>query len=152
MTSKADSTLSSPPAIKHVLIVDQEDMIRTVLGTLLRSWGFTTCGAPSLIRACRLVVSDGPFDAIICAYELPDGNAFDLVEWMIAQQVEVPTLVPYGARQPISSAPRNVRMISKPFDPEELRGAIERAQRCARPVIRRKSALRRRRRGFGDDL
>jgi len=145
MTSKVDSTLSSFPTIKHVLIVDQEDMIRTVLGTLLRSWGFTTCCATSLIAACRMVISDGPFDAIICNYDLPDGNAFNLVEWMIRQQVEVPTLVPYGALPPMAPAPDNVRLVSKPFDPEELRAAIERAQHCARPVICRKSALRRRR-------
>jgi DNA-binding NtrC family response regulator len=149
MTSKADASLSSPPAIKHVLIVDQDDMIRKVLCTLLRSWGFTACSAPNLIGACRMVVSDGPFDAIVCNYDLPDGNAFDLVDWMTTQQIEVPTLVPYGSQQPTSPAPNNVRLVPKPFDPEELHNAIDRAQRCAHPVICRKSALRRRRGGSG---
>ncbi|EDY16640.1 response regulator receiver protein [Chthoniobacter flavus Ellin428] len=145
MTTRADPTLSSPSAIKHVLIVDQDDMIRTVLCTMLRSWGFSTCAAATLIGACRTVVSDGPFDAIICNYDLPDGTAFNLVEWMTTQQLEVPTLVPYGALPPTSPAPDNVRLVSKPFDPEELRTAIDRAHRRAKPVIRRKSALGRRR-------
>jgi DNA-binding NtrC family response regulator len=152
MTSQADLAPSTSSVLKHVLIVDQDDMIRTVLCTLLRSWGFTACGAASLIRACRMVVSDGPFDAIICNYELPDGNAFDLVEWMTAQQVEVPTLVPYGSREPMAPAPHNVRLVSKPFDPEELRGAIDRAQHCAKPHICRKSALRQRRDRRGGSL
>lgn len=146
MTSKTNPALSSSAfVLKRVLIVDHDDIVRTVLCTLLRSWGITACSAATLIGACRTVVSDGPFDAIICTYELPDGNAFDLVEWMTAQQVEVPTLVPYGSPRPLSPPPDNVRLVSKPFDPEELRGVIERAQRCAKPVICRKSALRRRR-------
>ena len=104
-------------------------MIRLILASLLNSWGFTTHTAFNLFGACRMVVSEGPFDAIVCNYELPDGNAFDLVNWMQEQQLEVPTIVPYGALRPITEPEDNVTLLAKPFDPSELREAIEHAGR-----------------------
>jgi DNA-binding NtrC family response regulator len=110
-----------------VLIVDEQEMIRTILASLLQSWGFTTHIARDLLSACRMVVSDGPYDAIICNYDLPDGNAFNLVDWMHEQELVVPTIVPYGALPPMEEPQGNVKLLSKPYDPVELRQAIERA-------------------------
>lgn len=122
-------TTDSPPVIRHILIVDAQDIIRSVLCHLLQSWGFTTRAVGNLACACRMVVSDGPFDAIVCNYDLPDGNAFDLIEWMREQQLEVAAIVPFGTRPPMSRPPGNVKLMSKPFDPLELRDAIDRAAR-----------------------
>jgi len=129
MNHTLSSTISPPRAIKHVLIVDEQDMIRNILAAMLQSWGFTTRIARNLTGACRMVVSDGPFDAIICNYDLPDGNAFDLVDWMHEQQLEVPTVVPCGALPPMREPGDSVKMLAKPFDPLELREAIEHAAR-----------------------
>lgn len=111
-----------------MLIVDEDEIVRTVLATLLQSWNYTTTIARNLIGACHLVISDGPFDAIVCNYELPDGNAFDLFYWMQEQELEVPTIVPYGALRPMTAPQANVKLLEKPLDPAELRVAIEGAR------------------------
>jgi DNA-binding NtrC family response regulator len=110
-----------------VLIVDDQEMIRTILASFLKSWGFTTHIARDLISACRMVVSDGPFDVIICNYDLPDGNAYNLVDWMREQGLVVPTVVPYGNPPPTNEHKDNVKLLSRPFDPLELREVIEHA-------------------------
>ena len=130
---------------KRVLIVDEQQMIRSILTSFVRSWGFTARVAADLNGACHVVVSDGPFDAVICNDELPDGNAFDLVDWMYEQGLEVPTIVPCGALRPLKEPRAMVTMLSKPFDPADIRDVIERAgfDRAgsgARPTGRKKSA------------
>jgi DNA-binding NtrC family response regulator len=106
-------------------------MIREILCRILQSWGMVTHTAPNLISACRAVVTEGPFDVIICNYDLPDGNAYNLVDWIHEQGLKVPTLVPYGTLMP-TSAPhhREVKLLAKPFDPVDLRAAIENLTHC----------------------
>jgi len=129
---------------KHVLIVDEQLMIRSIITSFAHSWGFTARGAASLSGACRMIVSDGPFDGVICNYELPDGDAFDLVDWMHEQGLEVPTIVPYDGSRPKKVPRATVTMLAKPFDPVDMREALERASHggaggSARPTARKKS-------------
>lgn len=117
---------SAQQSPKCVLVVDSQAMIRTVLTSLLQSWGYRGHPADGLIAACRAVVSEGPFDAVICNAELPDGTAFDLIRWMRGHDLHVPTIIPYGVALPGQlEAQENVTLLAKPFDPAKLHAAIQ---------------------------
>ena len=145
MNPTLGSSVSPPPASKHVLVVDEQQIIRSILTSFVHSWGFTARAAADLSGACRMIVADGPFDDVICNYELPDGNAFDLVDWMHEQGLEVPTIVPYNASRAVKAPRATVTMLTKPFDPADIRDAIERpghrGTACGtRPAGRKRSA------------
>jgi DNA-binding NtrC family response regulator len=111
---------------KKVLIVDGQEMIRSLLCRMLKSWGLACHPASDLLSAYRAVLSEGPFDAVVCDYELPDGNAFNLIALMREHGLRAPAVVPVGSLVPMARPEEGVELLAKPFDPIELKGALER--------------------------
>jgi len=121
MNSSPLNAADSPA--KKVLIVDGQEMIRSLLCRMLKSWGLDSHPVPDLLSACRAVVSEGPFDAVVCDYELPDGNVCAMVALMREDEVApAPAGSVDGAMQPETG----VELLTKPFDPIELKRALER--------------------------
>jgi CheY-like chemotaxis protein len=111
---------------KKVLIVDSQEMIRSLLCRMLKSWGLACHPAPNLMSAYRAALWDGPFDAVVCDYELADGNAYNLIALMREHGVTAPTVVPVGSCVAKTRHEAGVEYLAKPFDPIELREALER--------------------------
>jgi DNA-binding NtrC family response regulator len=126
------NTMNSSPfdatdfPIKKVLIVDSQEMIRSLLCRMLKSWGLACQAAPDLLSAYRAMVSEGPFDAVVCEYELPDGNASNLIALMREHGLAAPTVVPVGSLASAGKPEAGVKLLTKPFDPIELRRVLER--------------------------
>ena len=65
---------------RHVLIVEDEALLRDLLAQTLTARGFTVSGAATASEA-RSVFDDGDFDAIIVDINLGPGlDGFDLAE------------------------------------------------------------------------
>jgi DNA-binding NtrC family response regulator len=120
-----NSAIDSPT--KRVLIVDSQEMVRSVLCRMLKSWGLGCHPASNLLGAYRAVMSEGPFDAVVCDYELSDGNAFDLAALMRERGITAPMVAPVGSPEPLAKPAAGVELLAKPFDPIELKRALERA-------------------------
>ena len=125
MNSSSLDAANSPA--KKVLIVDSQEMVRSLLCRMLKSWGLACHPAPDIFSACQAALSDGPFDAVVCDYELPDGNAYNLIEHMRRHGFKAPAVVPVAALAPTLRPQAGVELLAKPFDPTELRGALERS-------------------------
>jgi DNA-binding NtrC family response regulator len=125
MNSPSLDAANSPN--KKVLIVDSQEMVRSLLCRMLKSWGLDCHPAPDIFSACQAVLSEGPFDAVVCDYELPDGTAYNLIAHMRKHRMKTPAIVPVGALAPTVRPEAGVELLAKPFDPTELRGALERS-------------------------
>jgi DNA-binding NtrC family response regulator len=124
MNSSPDSAGDS--LAKRVLVVDSQEMVRTLLCRILTTWGFACHPASSLLSAYRAVLTEAPFDAVVCDYELPDGNAYNLVSLMREHGLKAPTVAPVGSLAPMAPPDSGVELLRKPFDPSELKTALER--------------------------
>ncbi|MBC7606070.1 MAG: sigma-54-dependent Fis family transcriptional regulator [Burkholderiales bacterium] len=65
--------------LKNILIVDDEEKLRSLLARIVRSEGFDVIEAPDLKSGFKkLEYSD--IDVVLCDVKLPDGNGVDFVE------------------------------------------------------------------------
>jgi len=63
----------------HILVVDDDPVMRAVIGVMLTRLGHDVVDAQDLASANQ-AVNDHDFDAIVCDYLLPDGSGLDLLE------------------------------------------------------------------------
>jgi len=124
MKSSSVNAADSPP--KRILIVDGQEMIRSLLCRILKSWGLDCHPATDLLSACRAVISEGPFDAVVCDYEMPDGNVCAMVALMRGHEAVTPAAASAGSVDATAKSEAGVELLAKPFDPIELKGALER--------------------------
>lgn len=80
-----------------VLIIDDEEKLRTLLARIIRLEGFTVLEAESLKAGGKLLEKED-IDVILCDVKLPDGNGVDFVRELKARHpsVEVILLTAYG--------------------------------------------------------
>ena len=80
-----------------ILLIDDEEKLRSLLARLLRLEGFTISEAPTLKAAWKVIETDEP-DVILCDVKLPDGNGVDFIAQV--KQKHLPTeiilLTAYG--------------------------------------------------------
>ncbi|MEI7728794.1 MAG: response regulator [Verrucomicrobiota bacterium] len=80
---------------QHILIVDDEESIRTVLAKFLGSKGFDTTTAES-VQAAQQVLSTKSFDLVVLDVQFPDGDGLDFLEEIHQQLPELPVIILTG--------------------------------------------------------
>jgi DNA-binding NtrC family response regulator len=81
----------------RVLIIDDEEKLRSLLGRIIRLEGFTVQEAGSLSAGARLISKES-FDIVLCDVKLPDGSGVDFVKEIKPRYpaVEIILLTAYG--------------------------------------------------------
>ena len=107
----------------HALVVDDSDGMRRSAVAILKSRTIRTTtaanGAEAIERLCA-----GRFDLVLTDLQMPEVNGFELLEWLRANQPEIPTVLMSGAftvaaeRAVLKSGAAAV--LRKPFSPAEL--------------------------------
>lgn len=113
----------------RVLIVDDEPTICLILERFLEEKGYRTVVAKSRgdAEAC---FQEERFEAAVIDHHLPDGNALELLEWMQANELDVPVIVLTGnatvglAVQAIQHGAEH--FLTKPLDIPALETVLER--------------------------
>ncbi|MBY0519436.1 MAG: nitrogen regulation protein NR(I) [Sphingomonas sp.] len=122
----------------HILVVDDDAAIRTVVGQSLRRAGYEVRSVASLAEL-RVSLAGGLPDVLITDVLLPDGNGIDMVAQVLAEHPGLPVIV-FSAQNTLSTAVRATEVgaydyLPKPFDLDTLaravRGAVERGQGAA---------------------
>jgi two-component system, LuxR family, response regulator FixJ len=125
---------------RAVFVVDDDASVRRALARLLRSTGLRVrtfdCG-PAVGLAMRDESEDQPA-CLILDVRMPGWTGFDLVESLRARQHVVPVIFITGDAG-IAIAGRAVkagavRLLTKPFDEEDLLGAVRDAMNQVRGV------------------
>ena len=118
------------PRAPRLLIVDDEESIRTALARVLQPSGFEVLTADSVDSALELLRTTR-FEVVLCDVRMPGAPGTELIPQarMIDEDVAILMLsaVNDAATAAQSLADGAFGYIVKPFDIEELQGAIERA-------------------------
>lgn len=90
---------------KHILTVDDETVVRELIGEALTAAGFRVTGVGTTQEALQVVQHDPP-DLILTDLQLEDGDGFELAERVKAAAPQIPIVLLTGML----------------FDPEVLQG------------------------------
>lgn len=134
------------PPETHILVVDDDDRIRSLLSRFLRERGFRVSAAPNADKALSMLRSLS-FDLLILDVMMPGMDGFELTS-LVRETRETPILL-LTARGEAEDRIRGLSLgaddyLAKPFEPEELVLRINAILRRSRP-----SAIEHRKVRFG---
>ena len=83
--------------MKKILIIDDEEKLRSLLTRIIKLEGFAVTEASTLKAGTKLLEKE-PFDIILCDVKLPDGNGVDFVKEIKPKfpAIEIVLLTAYG--------------------------------------------------------
>jgi len=130
-----------------LLVVDDDQYIRSAIADYLRSMGYRTVTASSC-EAAIAELKDYTYEVVVCDVNLPDHDGFHFLEWATqnSPDTSVILLTGYGT---IESAVEAIRIgafdyLTKPVIDEELHLAIQRALGQGQIVKENKNQLNQR--------
>ena len=138
------------PAVKRILVVDDEENMRHMLSLLLSREGYAVESAENGAEALQRV-AEGPYDLILCDLKMPVMDGLSFLDECGARGVDA-TVIMMSAYGTLDTAIEAMKRgaydyISKPFKPDEviltLRKAEER-ERLRRENLRLQEELGRR--------
>lgn len=122
----------------HILVVDDDHEIRSLLGRYLDGQGFRVSTAADR-RDCEQKLSDGQFDLMVLDVMLPDASGLDICRAMRDRRPHLPVILLTALKEDVD---RIIGLefgaddyIGKPFNPRELAARI-------RAVLRRSASDR----------
>ena len=125
-----------------VLIVDDDEIVASMLASLLESRGYRYTCARDVASAKRALASD-PFDAVLLDRHLPDGDGLAVLDQALELD-PAPAVLVMTARAELRGAVEAMRRgasdyLEKPLDLDDLGARLDRAEEHAR--LRRKLAV-----------
>jgi len=121
------------PAVAHVLVVDDEPLIRWSLAETLNGRGHTVTEAGDGKEALRVVTraANRP-DVVLLDYRLPDSNDLSLFAAIKRELPEIPIILmtAYGSPEITAGALAlgAYRVVSKPFEVQDLVTLVQEAR------------------------
>jgi two-component system OmpR family response regulator len=117
----------------HILVVDDDREIRTLLGRYLDGQGFRVSVAADR-RECEQTIAPGEFDLVVLDVMLPDGSGLDICRALRDRKPHIPVILLTALKEDVD---RIIGLelgaddyLGKPFNPRELTARI-------RAVLRR---------------
>jgi CheY-like chemotaxis protein len=115
---------------ERVLVVDDEEMVRTLVGRILGTAGYGTVMAASGEEALEVWKREGGrFDLLLTDVVMPGMNGLDLAHRLKEEAPGLPVLVITGYTADVDvggfAAPKEFRFLGKPFTPELLLRNLE---------------------------
>jgi DNA-binding NtrC family response regulator len=140
-------TVPERPAAARVLLVDDDDAVRSMMNVTLESKGFDVVAAASVTEALRRISTE-TFDVLITDLHMPNpGDGFTVVTAMRHSQPDALTLLVSGYPD-VQSAMAAIlleadEIIVKPFDVAQLAELVREkmsGRRTCSPLGQRESA------------
>ncbi len=109
-----------------VLVVDDDDAVRTVTAGLLRELGYETMEAGDGPAALALLDGGAEPDLMVVDYAMPGGNGLEVARAVCARRPGLPVILVTGYAEPDIDA-GDIPVLRKPFDEAALAAHIVRA-------------------------
>jgi len=119
----------------RLLLVDDHEEVRATTAILLKDLGHQVTEAAEGSEVLDMLRADPDgFDIVISDYAMPNISGTEVVRQARTIRHELPALLitGYADAESINSLPSNVRVLTKPFTPEELNEAIHNAVNIGR--------------------
>lgn len=120
----------------HILVVDDDREIRTLLGRYLDGQGFRVSVAADR-RECEQKLGSGQFDLMVLDVMLPDGSGLDICRSLRDRKPHIPVILLTALKEDVD---RIIGLelgaddyLGKPFNPRELAARIRAVLRRATP-------------------
>ena len=120
----------------HILVVDDDREIRTLLGRYLDGQGFRVSVAADR-RECEQKLGAGQFDLLVLDVMLPDGSGLDICRGLRDRKPHIPVILLTALKEDVD---RIIGLelgaddyLGKPFNPRELTARIRAVLRRAAP-------------------
>lgn len=109
----------------RILIVDDDEGVRDLIGSLLSEAGLAVATAPTALAALD-ILAENDFDLMVTDVALPDGlNGLELVKCARARHPSLKSLFISGCCiDPVGDDPEQDNFVAKPFRPRELLGCV----------------------------
>ena len=107
---------------KAVLLVDDDEAVRTVLGEQLREMGFSVEEVGDGCSALERLKGNGGYDVLLTDFAMPGMNGLDMIRSAVRHRPTINALLMtgYADEDAVADARGNVPVIRKPIDLEEL--------------------------------
>lgn len=107
----------------EILLVEDDPAFSELIRNFLLKNGYGV-SAQSTVKSAWTEIRDNNYDLLLLDYRLPDGDAFDLIHYMQANQKKIPVII-MTAFHDVRTAVRAIHSgatdyITKPVNPEEL--------------------------------
>ena len=113
-----------PTSPQTVLVVLSDPQCLRRAFVALDNSGFKVRVADCLNTAIHAVFQWGPFDALICDHDLPDGSGLAFLHWLREQVIATPFLLVSANPPPALLPSRRYAFLAKPFSGRELCRAV----------------------------
>ena len=111
---------------KHILLVEDYDPVRELIANMLEDRGYRVSTVPAGASMRDFLRTDDRVDAIVINAVTPGENGASLARH--AKDLGLPVVMISGSNDEISfAAERGLQLLRKPFQAEELYGALDRA-------------------------
>jgi putative two-component system response regulator len=137
-------TAATTPEVSHLLVVDDQEQVRTALLRILAAAGYQCTAAGSVAEAIASVDADVP-DLVLCDIDMPVRSGLALVEYLQARYPDVAVLMVTAYDDPmmaeIAMDGGALGYIIKPFERNEILINVAACLRHRGSGIATKSAL-----------
>jgi CheY-like chemotaxis protein len=107
-----------------ILLVDDEDLVRTGTAEMLRDLGHVVCEAEGGAEALQRLTTDGPVDVVVTDYMMPHMDGAELARVLAEREPDLPVLIVTGYAGGDLKLDRP--QLAKPFRQNDLAAAINR--------------------------
>ncbi|WP_375393872.1 ATP-binding protein [uncultured Sphingomonas sp.] len=116
-----------------VLLVDDDDLVRSATADMLRDIGYTVLEMRSASQVLAMVRSGIEADILVTDYLMPGMTGGQLINELRASGVRIPVLLITGYAAAGKDVPRDVPRLAKPFRQVDLAARIDELLRCTEP-------------------
>ena len=111
----------------RVLLVEDDDRVRTLGALVLRHAGHSVVTAGSPLEALKMIRADGEIGVVVTDIVMPEMNGFDLADQLHEVAPSVRIVFMSGFTSDHFKQSVEAPFVAKPFTPESLAAGVARA-------------------------
>jgi len=110
---------------RPILLVDDDEAVRTSTAEILRDHGHDIVEAGSAAHAMHILRAEAAFDLLLTDFVMPGGSGADLVRDARALIPGIPAMVLTGYFKSADDLPADVAIMAKPYRRDQLINQVQ---------------------------